>query len=421
MLTFVPSSAFGALGVTLFHIRGTVTDRAGRPLEGVVVDDGHQLVTTNSAGAYDLPEENTGTYTLRADRRDTEGATKGVSAEVPADKVVDFSLRYLIGGSIDRRWVSPDQDSTAIVSIESPAPMPGSPGGQAGSSCVTLTSPFSGATTSATPTGAVGPIWGGAMWSASLLIPAGTPDDLYWAPFIAKDCATGADLSLSTDVGILVDGAAPHVGAIGPRWARTADPIVVATVDDRGANYPSGINPSSVTLLIDGAAVPATYSPDTGRVSAQAAALQSGPHSIEVRAADRAGNSTVATGQLDVDMARPSLTSPGPSGVMNDPSPRLSVQAADIGSGLNPASVTMTLTDGLMSCGLPAALDSSTGRIAYEVPATFDAVCPGRGPLHDGNYQATVFVSDRAGNTVSLTWAFDVKAGPTGLVKGVTG
>ncbi|MHB8670946.1 MAG: Ig-like domain-containing protein [Acidimicrobiales bacterium] len=147
----------------------------------------------------------------------------------------------------------------------------------------------------------------------------------------------------------------------------------------------------------------------TGVLRARASGLSAGSHSATVTAVDGAGNQTSLRFSFVVDLSPPALADPSPTGQIATSTPLLEVTATDADTGIDPASISMTVASPYYSpCRVPATFDATSGRISYQIPATPPSPCPGLFPLLPGSYDVAVGVADRADNPNGLTWSFTV-------------
>jgi len=132
-----------------FHIRGLITDRAGRPLPGTGVWDGSQGVYADQTGHYDFPEISPGQYTIEAQRLDTDLQTQNVYVLVPEDRTADFVLGYRGYVFQERSYLGPaGPASSDVMTVETWAP--GSASSDPDAPCITVTDTRTSATLAAT-------------------------------------------------------------------------------------------------------------------------------------------------------------------------------------------------------------------------------------------------------------------------------
>ena len=193
-----------------------------------------------------------------------------------------------------------------------------------------------------------------------------------------------------------VDTATPQVelysGPIGS-WTSQASGSIVFVVSDET----SGVDWASVEADIDGQPASVTVDPSTGRVTVSYS-VGEGWHLLHLAVSDAAGNTAHYTGGFGVDQTPPTIDVEAPS-----EGERL---------GYNDVCINATVSDGL------SGVDWSTLQVTISgygsVPATYN---PSTGAvqacasLNDGNYTATITVSDQAGNPATATVSFTVATG----------
>ncbi|GBE57518.1 periplasmic copper-binding protein [bacterium BMS3Abin01] len=159
----------------------------------------------------------------------------------------------------------------------------------------------------------------------------------------------------------------------------------------------SGINQSTVNVTLDGNPV-SGCTVGANNVSCPVGNLIEGTHTIGGAVSDNAGNSSPISGSFSVvDNTAPVISNLLPSGIIDNAAPTLSAVYSDDISGINAATVTVTL-DGIPVSGCA-------------VTAT-DAACNVYG-LADGIHNLTVDVSDNAGNAGSTSGSFTVSTDTT--------
>lgn len=402
------TAALGALtpGVSaaeegLFTISGVVTDPVGRPLANAAVRDGHQTVITDEIGFFVLEERNPGAYFVSAERNDTEQQTKTVTANVPLDKTVDFELRYRLTTTLLPAAVTPGD--SVVVEVESAAP---DQPGQQHTPCVDVDDPFSPGTEPAQRSDEVGERWGQPLWVYEADIPQTASEGVYRFDARARTCTTGIELTDSASAWLTVDATAPAIGSLEP-WYGSATTTLVVSATDPGA-YPSGIAADTLTTTIDGTVVAGWFNPIEGEIRVPISDLDDGPYQLQVAVADNAGNELVALRPFAVDHTSPTWSDPSPTGVVDTPTPLLSVTVSDVGSGLNPASIILQLSDGIRTARLAHRYEPSTGTITYQIPDRIEGLQLGQSPLAPSTYTVEVAARDQAGNTSNTAWQFDV-------------
>jgi len=171
----------------------------------------------------------------------------------------------------------------------------------------------------------------------------------------------------------------------------------------------TGVDLGGIRLLVDGIDVTgdAMIYPDH-LMQIQASALPEGVHTIAVRVPDAVGNTATAEWNFTVDTEAPVITVMAPAGGSYTSSlPEVSASYSDGGSGIDPASVRISV-DGIDVTS--SASVTQTG-ITY-APAS---------PIADGTHTASVTVSDNAGNTATATRSFYVDTEGPELIAFVPG
>ncbi|MHB8793442.1 MAG: hypothetical protein ACYC6O_08925, partial [Thermoleophilia bacterium] len=127
-------------------------------------------------------------------------------------------------------------------------------------------------------------------------------------------------------------------------------------------------------------------------VSCAASGLADGAHTIGVSVADMAGNSGTGSGSFTVDATAPAVTGITPTGTVNSAAQTVYANYSDTGSGIDTASVAVTL-DGAPLSGCTV---GATG-----------VSCAASG-LADGAHTIGVSVADMAGNSGTGSGSFTV-------------
>jgi len=199
-----------------------------------------------------------------------------------------------------------------------------------------------------------------------------------------------------------------------PPWVSSVKPAgnidtASATIDIAYSDPGSGVNPATVSVTLDGAALGSCVTGASGTVCS-ANGLTLGQHSIGGALADNAGNASVISGNFTVvDRAPPEVTFTGP-GVIDSANTELTATFTDAepSSGIDEGSAVLSIDDG--------------GDIACSV-ADGAIACPVT-DLGDGVHHAQLRISDHAGNQGSASRDFVVDtvapalsgAGPAGWV-----
>jgi hypothetical protein len=213
-----------------------------------------------------------------------------------------------------------------------------------------------------------------------------------------------------TSSSFLVDTIAP-TGTVEAPASRviTATPLVTVAYADAG----SGIDPASVALTVDGAAVADVLSagPDSAS-GALVAPLSDGAHTLEVTFSDRAGNPTTLPASFFVDTVPPLLEVAVPANgtFVSTATPPLRVTYSDPnGTGLR-----LTALQLLLKKGSEEEVNITSYVTATNVEAT--GLVPAAGALTDGTYLLRAVISDRAGNSSSATSRFEVDTAPPTVI-----
>lgn len=407
ILLFVASSALARADVVLFTFRGTVTDSIGRPLGSTTVSDGFQSTQTAPDGTYELAENSNGSYSLTAQRGDTLTQTKSSTVVVPDNKTVDFELRFRLGITISRQSLSTrDEEVSALATIHSSAPAPGSPE-QPGRSCVKIADSRTGTTTDADLDSVLPD--GSSLWSHVLTLPHLTPEGPYRLAVRAEDCASGVHLTGIPEMTYVVDNTSPTVERKSGDWQRS-DALVEAIVRDTGG---SGLAHLDALVFVDGErAKSVVYQSASGLLRAEVPGLDEGSHEASIDAVDHSGNHTTLSWTFSVDIHAPAWSGASPTGDITTRSPLLTVTVDDLASGIVPESITMELGYGLLTGRVQHSYDEASGRITYQVPDTVTGIGLGQLPLLDGHYAVRVTARDVAGNALHITWSFRVETLP---------
>jgi hypothetical protein len=199
-----------------------------------------------------------------------------------------------------------------------------------------------------------------------------------------------------------VDTIAP-TGTIDAPLARvnSATPLVTVSYADAG----SGIDPTSVALTVDGAAVSGVLSagPDSAS-GALLTPLTDGPHTLQVTFADRAGNPATLSTSFTVDTVLPQLAVAVPANgtFVNTSMPPLRVTYEDTnGTGVDLTSLRLFLQQ-----GSEAEIDVTSYVTKTALEAT--GLVPPNAALSDGTYQLRAVIRDLAGNESVATSRFEV-------------
>jgi methionine-rich copper-binding protein CopC len=192
--------------------------------------------------------------------------------------------------------------------------------------------------------------------------------------------------------GPTISNQAPAVNAI----LSNGKPTISAQYSDSNG----AINPSNVTLTLDGTNVTAQASVTaTGISYTPITNLTEGAHTATLKVVDAAGNPSEATWSFTVDTQAPTVSNQAPANgatVPTTPIAAISAQFSDTGSGIDPSKVTLTV-DGT---NVTAQATISSVGVTY-TPST---------ALGSGTHNVNLSVTDKAGNTAQANWSFTVQA-----------
>jgi hypothetical protein len=375
-------------------IEGDVTDAVGRPVAGARVSDGYEVVYADASGHYVFETEDpiVGPYPLQATKIGFDPAKRVVQ---PGDdrEDVDFEMRYSLQVSVTPHVLEPSQ-SLSITAWSYAPP---------GDSCVSWTDVGTG--TEVTLALPAEPTDGENAWTGSFNVPADAADGVRsWVTRVV-DCDTGVALSDPLEDVYVVDSVAPSLTVLSPiDWSAASTRLEVEVFDE------VGVNPNTITVTVDGGVVPHSFrsSDQTDRVTATVTGLSSGVHQAEVSLADHAGHSAATTWQFTVDPDSPTSGESSPTGTIQDPSPEISAVVHDAASGIDPTSISMTLSNPVLRSRLDHSFDPATARVSYQIPDDIEGIGLGQSPLTPGTYEITLTLTDNVGNRHSTTWTFQV-------------
>lgn len=288
LATATVSSASASLGD--IPITGTVKDKAGAPLVGVLVSDGTHWDETDTLGQFEVQRAVGQSFVLTASRTGLVALSKSATA-LPGTTVT-FELFYSINSSLSPGVFFNGPPKVMTLSLSSYAPS---------SSCLRWRDLDSGAVLQLQ---LANPIPGGASaWAGSFPVPGITPDGTHLTEAWAETCNSSIRLSPVVQSPYTTDSvpASIDISSISPpdgaNTVFSAQPLLARVSDDR-----SGVNPASISFkLIDESSSPTQVVSYSATVSAGWArtapvTLVSGhSYKIEIIAADRAGNATVAS------------------------------------------------------------------------------------------------------------------------------
>jgi hypothetical protein len=191
----------------------------------------------------------------------------------------------------------------------------------------------------------------------------------------------------------VLSGAAPLAGSGG----ELRRPPLAFTLADDG----SGIDPATLHVLLDGSDVAPFGTLIDGHFGyVPASDLAYGHHTVSVSVSDRYGNAMAPQqwGFDVIDATPPVLDDvrPDDGSAGADRTPAISFAVSDAGTGLDPASISLTV-DGR---DVTARGELAGGRFGY-VPSE---------PLGFGSHSVSARATDRSGNvSAPLTWSFQVR------------
>jgi hypothetical protein len=182
---------------------------------------------------------------------------------------------------------------------------------------------------------------------------------------------------------------APIISGMSPSGTiQSVDVAVSANYSDAGA----GVDLTTALMKVDGVVVNANAS--ASGISYQATKLTRGEHTVYVEVADKFGNSASQNWTFKVEDTPPVIALVEPDGEVNTATPVLKATYSDAGTGINVASVVLSLNGQI----LPAIATAS--QVSYEILT----------PLEKGiTYKVSVQVADKAGNIASKDSSFSLE------------
>jgi hypothetical protein len=166
------------------------------------------------------------------------------------------------------------------------------------------------------------------------------------------------------------------------------DVAVAANYSDAGI----GIDIKSALMKLDGVVVPANAS--ASGIAYQAQKLTRGDHTVYVEVADRFGNPFSLSWTFKVEDTPPVISLVEPKGEITTATPVLKATYSDAGTGINVASVVLSINGQIV----PAIATAS--QVSYEI----------LNPLEKNTtYKVSVQVADKAGNIASADSSFSLE------------
>jgi len=287
-----------------------------------------------------------------------------------------------ISGSFD--VVAPDTTPPTVSNL--------SPSGVTGLTSATISADYSDSssgidTTSVAVTLDGSPVSGCTVTTTSVSCPVSGLADGSHA--YAVSVSDNAGNNASGNGSFAVDTAAPTVISVLPAGsiATSSTTINVSYVD-----AVSGVDTASVAITLDGNQV-SGCTVTSGSASCPVSSLSFGAHSIGGSVADLIGNTASISGGFSyVDTDAPVVTNLTPTGTISTSDTVLAADYSDSGSGIDTASVAVTL-DGSPVSGCTVTATSVS--------------CPVSG-LADGSHSYDITVADNVGNAGSAGQSFSV-------------
>src|SRR5579864_7109720 len=207
-------------------------------------------------------------------------------------------------------------------------------------------------------------------------------------------------------IGLVIDTVPPQITIDPIGFTNNPSPPAVVRYSDAG----SGVNLSTLHVLVDGADVTSTFS--VGASSAQGVlatgtGLPEGQHSIQATITDNAGNvSSTGSANFTVDLTPPTaaFTSPANSSFINTTQPTITLVYSDSGSGVDPNSVHILLQQNQPETEITSQFSVGPGQATATISAS--------GALVAGTYHLRAQVADQAGNQAGPTSIFAIDLTP---------
>jgi len=189
-----------------------------------------------------------------------------------------------------------------------------------------------------------------------------------------------------------LESTVPVISGMSPSGTvQSVDVAVSANYSDAGA----GIDVSTALMKVDGVVVNANAS--ASGISYQATKLMRGEHTVYVEVADNFGNPASQNWTFKVEDTPPAIAIVEPNGIVNTATPVIKATYSDAGTGVNVASVVLSLNGQI----LPAIATAS--QVSFEI----------LNALEKGvTYKVSVQVADMAGNIASKDSSFSLETEP---------
>ncbi|MGH2905162.1 MAG: adventurous gliding motility protein AgmC [Solirubrobacterales bacterium] len=301
------------------------------PVVNISAPTASQVFGTNSTTiSFSVTETNSGTTQCSFDGGAYSACSTGVSTGVLSDAVHDVTVRHTdLAGNIGSSTRSFTIDTTnPVVTISSPTN---------GQVVNTATPGISFSVADATTTTTQCSVDGGAYSACTSVFTTGSLTDA--AHSVAVRATDQAGNQGTTTRNFTVDTTFPTVTILTPANGanlNTATPTVTFTVTDN--------NLGATTCSVDGGAYSACSSPWT------TPSLTDGPHTLNVRHTDAAGNVATSSRSVTIDTSlplAPNITTPSGSIYTTNTTPTI--------SGTAEANSTVTIYDGVSSIGTTTA------------------------------------------------------------------
>lgn len=282
-----------ARATTVMVIQGNVNDPVGRALGGVTVTDNQsKSTTTDSLGYYRIEETTLSTYIVTASRTGLNRKSQTVDP-TRALTPVDFTLTYILSGSVSPQWFNNEPPKTLTITANSYAPAFGQR--------VTFTDSPSGSTVALSWQSTASD--GSSTWTGSYQVSAGRADGTYSYTISSADCSSSTTLTNTYSSSYRIDSVVPIIDSLAPldygNTVSSFQPLLAKITDPGG----SGVKASTISFTLTDETDPANivttthpasvYSASTGWAKTAAVSLTLGHvYRISVSASDNADNAT---------------------------------------------------------------------------------------------------------------------------------